>query len=511
MSLLITTVLIVSQDDDVADDDDEMLEVTPEVQMFFGNHFMAGGDDEAEDDHRAELRRRLRVAEEVARKMRLETSDHHLHDKMNGSDLNGDIPSSSVSQKGYYCRLCGHSAPNGASLFAHLLYPHYAHLWRTEIPHRANKYDCRQCPYQTTKRQHFVMHVARVHDDLKKKMEALGENLDILDNLSPKTQTPHTDLIPSVIAKQRISDDAFAAEESNQSPFTSREEAIDSPASKSNYSPSTKDMIAASQKDFMGDFSPSKAASLAAAFSSSQAMVAAATAAALSDPAYGLLPNRFPRGFKPWVKCRLCGKGWKGKDNFFTHLVSTHFKYLWAAEVPKHADMFQCHVGTCNYQSKYRYNFLFHLAGKHKQLKQKLASEGIPLDVLVPVETDGSEFDTPSMVAAGANGGGTNALVEALKRSKLMLAHQQQLRLSEGLVSPSLMKLSGLGRGGGKPQSPTSSSNNTRLVCRVCHKVILVTFCFFVVKYVVSGRLQVMSFVTHTRATKQVQILHESF
>jgi hypothetical protein len=33
------------------------------------------------------------------------------------------------------------------------------------------------------------------------------------------------------------------------------------------------------------------------------------------------------------------------------------------------------------------------------------------------------------------------------------------------------MKLSGLGRG--KPQSPTSSSNNTRLVCRVCHKVSL--------------------------------------
>jgi hypothetical protein len=133
--------------------------------------------------------------------------------------------------------------------------------------------------------------------------------------------------------------------------------------------------------------------------------------------------------------------------------------------------MFQCHVGSCNYQSKYRYNFLFHLAGKHKQLKQKLANEGIPLDVLVPVETDGSEFDT-SLVSPGANGGGgTNALVEALKRSKqLLLQHQQQRRLSDGIMSPSLMKLSGLGRG--KPQSPTSSSNNTRLVCRVCHKVI---------------------------------------
>jgi len=133
---------------------------------------------------------------------------------------------------------------------------------------------------------------------------------------------------------------------------------VDSPHSKSNYSPSTKDMLA--QKELMADFSPSKAAAVAAAaFTSSQAMVAAATAAALNDSF--LMQNRFPRGFKPWVKCRLCGKGWKGKDNFFTHLVSTHFKYLWAAEVPKHADMFQCHVGTCNYQSKYRYNFLFHL------------------------------------------------------------------------------------------------------------------------------------------------------
>ena len=68
--------------------------------------------------------------------------------------------------------------------------------------------------------------------------------------------------------------------------------------------------------------------------------------------------------------------------------------------------MFQCHVGSCNYQSKYRYNFLFHLAGKHKQLKQKLASEGIPLDVLVPVETDGSEFDPTTALATpgGANG-----------------------------------------------------------------------------------------------------------
>jgi hypothetical protein len=49
-------------------------------------------------------------------------------------------------------------------------------------------------------------------------MEALGENLEILDNLSPKTQSTNTELIPSVIAKQRIADD-FLADESNQSPL----------------------------------------------------------------------------------------------------------------------------------------------------------------------------------------------------------------------------------------------------------------------------------------------------
>ena len=61
---------------------------------------------------------------------------------------------------------------------------------------------------------------------------------------------------------------------------------------------------------------------------------------------------------------------------------------MWSNEVPKHADLFQCHVGNCQYQSKYRYNFLFHLAGKHKQLKEKLSRDGISLDVLVPIEVD---------------------------------------------------------------------------------------------------------------------------
>ena len=90
------------------------------------------------------------------------------------------------------------------------------------------------------------------------------------------------------------------------------------------------------------------------------------------------------------VRCRLCGKCWKGKDtsNFFTHMVSTHFKYLWSAEVPKSADMYNCHVPGCDYRTKYRYNFLFHLAGRHKQLKEKLSSEGISASVIKPVRTD---------------------------------------------------------------------------------------------------------------------------
>lgn len=50
-------------------------------------------------------------------------------------------------------------------------------------------------------------------------METLGENLEILDNLTPKTQTTNKELIASVIAKPRLTDDAFA-DDSIQSPFT---------------------------------------------------------------------------------------------------------------------------------------------------------------------------------------------------------------------------------------------------------------------------------------------------
>lgn len=58
-----------------------MLEVTPEVQMFFGNHFMAGGDeDETSRDQRHEGESQPAVVE-----------------KVNGSDLNGEGHGSQVA------------------------------------------------------------------------------------------------------------------------------------------------------------------------------------------------------------------------------------------------------------------------------------------------------------------------------------------------------------------------------------------------------------------------------
>ena len=59
----------------------------------------------------------------------------------------------STSGVGYLCRLCGRTTPSPASLFSHLLYPHYAHLWKDEIPQRKQKYDCKECDYTTKNRQ----------------------------------------------------------------------------------------------------------------------------------------------------------------------------------------------------------------------------------------------------------------------------------------------------------------------------------------------------------------------
>ncbi len=142
------------------------------------------------------------------------------------------------------------------------------------------------------------------------------------------------------------------------------------------------------------------------------------------------------------------------------------------------------------------FQFLFHLAGKHKQLKQKLAEEGIPDNVLIPIETDGSEFggggedsgagagfpdmSSPEgqvtssaalLAAAGmGSGGGGASTQDIVRHSKMMMQQQQrqhQLQRARmmGTTPPSALK------GGGRPSG--SSQNNTRLICRVCSKVSL--------------------------------------
>ena len=93
----------------------------------------------------------------------------------------------------------------------------------------------------------------------------------------------------------------------------------------------------------------------------------------------------------PTLKCRMCGKIWQGKrrvhDLFQSHLVSSHFKHLWASEVSKKGAVgeYSCHMADCTYQTKKKQSMLIHLAGKHNQLKQKLAEENIPADVLTPI------------------------------------------------------------------------------------------------------------------------------
>ena len=166
---------LVNHGSHVNDDNNEILEVTPDFPIF-GNHFLSNDDSE-------------------------ENSGTPNSFYQQGGDFGGELP------KGFLCRLCGRNTPSTASLFAHFLYPHYAHLWRTEIPQRKNKYDCERegCNYTTKNRQHFVMHVARVHEDLRIKLQALGENLEILDNLDAKNKNVSADRIYSKHAKMRHS------------------------------------------------------------------------------------------------------------------------------------------------------------------------------------------------------------------------------------------------------------------------------------------------------------------
>ena len=161
-------------------DNNEILEVTPDFPMF-GNHFLS-------NDH-SSLN---------------ETEENGMPNSFYQQGGDAQDPN---AQKGFLCRLCGRNTPSTASLFAHFLYPHYAHLWRSEIPQRKSKYDCERegCNYTTKNRQHFVMHVARVHEDLRIKLGELGENLEILDNLDAKNKNVSTDRIYSKHAKMRHS------------------------------------------------------------------------------------------------------------------------------------------------------------------------------------------------------------------------------------------------------------------------------------------------------------------
>ena len=181
------------------------------------------------------------------------------------------------------------------------------------------------------------------------------------------------------------------------------------------------------------------------------------------------------------MRCRLCGKCWKGKDtsNFFTHMVSTHFKYLWSAEVPKSADMYNCHVPGCDYRTKYRYNFLFHLAGRHKQLKEKLSSEGISPAVIKPVRTDETN----------------EHLFQIQKLSNFMLSNNQEVafetlkKFGAGTATNKMlvkMKKKKKGRPP-KGKGPTDEqefyfgqslggafkNDQIQLICRICKKISL--------------------------------------
>ena len=96
--------------------------------------------------------------------------------------------------------------------------------------------------------------------------------------------------------------------------------------------------------------------------------------------------------FIPTLKCRMCDKCWPSKqrrDLYQHHLLLSHFKHLWATEVPisrkQAGGDYSCNVADCAHQTKNRTSMLIHLARKHKQLEQKLAEEGYPADVMTPI------------------------------------------------------------------------------------------------------------------------------
>ena len=337
---------------------DEMMEITPEVHDFFGNHFMAA--DEGEE--------------------KLQLSPNVVSEDFGESE-------------GYLCRLCGRSTPSPASLFSHLLYPHYAHLWRDEIPQRKQKYDCVDCDYNTKNRQRFLMHVARVHDDLKRKLTALGENLEVLANTSYTTRckNPATTRIVSKVAKMRHSGEM----EDNS--------------------------------DVSESFSTPK--------------IVSCTGSTYNDPVPAVSPKQ--------VRCRVCGN-WKRRENFFTHMVSVHFRHLWENDIERSAPMYYCEVEDCSYSTKYRYNLLFHLGGRHKQLREKLQAEGISDLVLEPMEPDDPDQATfePKKVSAFKTGVKKSGIQRNIKRTAAF--HPSQIRHRSVDVSKRAVK---------------------KLQCKVCGKI----------------------------------------
>ena len=124
-------------DTEAGENNDGNFEVTPEVQMFVDGHFLSGTGEEDESDQK-----RKDVENIPINNIAGSSTDYKIDAK---SDFGGEEASDKSPQqnnemlenRNYVCRLCGKTCGNGASLFAHLLYPHYAHLWKDEIPKRA--------------------------------------------------------------------------------------------------------------------------------------------------------------------------------------------------------------------------------------------------------------------------------------------------------------------------------------------------------------------------------------
>ena len=98
----------------------------------------------------------------------------------------------------------------------------------------------------------------------------------------------------------------------------------------------------------------------------------------------------------PTLKCRMCDKCWQGsakmhRKDYHSHLISSHFKHLWAKDVPESREQaggnFSCNVANCTHKTNLRHSMLIHLAGKHKQLEQKLTeSHQLTDEILNPIE-----------------------------------------------------------------------------------------------------------------------------